>query len=631
MSRPVTRRLALCLATALSALASAGAARSAPAAADAGDVPVGDPLALTFYLPLTDQPGAEAAAIALQTPGSPAYHRFLSVPDFVSRYAASDAEVAGVKAILVSMGFTPGLVYPNHLAIEATAPAGTAALALGLSLRRYAAGRRTGIASSTAVRIPARLAGHVLGVGGIDTMAHASPRHRLAALAPALAGTPRRAAGAALAGGTPGDYLPADFARFYDLAPITARGISGRGTTIGIVTLNDFDPADAYSFWSQIGLSVSPTRITKVDVDGGVEAAGNNSDGEGETDLDVEESGALAPDAGVRVYIAPNVTNANFINGFEAAASDNIADTVSTSWGQPELEFFYDFATQTPGDSFELQAFHAAFLEMALQGQTLYAASGDSGAFDTVRGCPSYGTPTAANPVCNAPFSVDHPAADPLVTAAGGTTLPFTATLRDGIVLSVAREQAWSWDYISNEAAAQGHAAAISVADVFSVGDGGGVSSYWTLPWYQFRVPGITLTKPGQLFEANFGTGPQVQQYLAPLFPGRNMPDLSTNADPETGYATISEGAVVDGFGGTSFVAPQLNGVTALFVQALGGRVGQINPALYRLGSAASTDIRAGDNWGYSAVSGYDNATGVGVLDASRLLSGLLALQSASQ
>ncbi len=625
MSRPTTRRLALSLATALTAIA---ATALAPArAATAGDVAVGDPLALTFYLPLTDQPGAEAAAIALQTPGSPTYHRFLSVPDFVARYAASDAEIAAVKAILVSMGFTPGLVYPNHLAIEATAPAGTAAMALGLQLHRYTVAGRTGIASATAMRIPARLASHIRGVGGVDTMTHARPRHLAAALAPAAT---QRTAGAALAGGTPGDYLPADFAKFYDVLPITARGISGRGTTIGIVTLNDFNPADAYSFWSQIGLAVSPTRITKVDVDGGVEAPGNNSDGEGETDLDVEESGALAPDASVRVYIAPNTTNATFINGFEAAASENIADTVSTSWGQPELDFFYDFATQTPGDSFELQAFHDAFLEMALQGQTVYAASGDSGAFDTVRGCPAYGAPTADAPVCNAPYSVDHPAADPLVTAAGGTTRPFTATLGDGIVLSVASEQAWGWDYISSEAAAQGFASAIPVSEVFSVGDGGGVSSYWTVPWYQLRVPGITLTRPGQLFQANYGTGPQVQQYLAPLFPGRNMPDLSTNADPETGYATISEGAVVDGFGGTSFVAPQLNGVTSLFVQALGGRVGQINPALYRLGNAASTDIHAGDNWGYAGAAGYDNATGVGVLDANRLLTGLLGLKTAT-
>ena len=623
MSRPMTRRLGLSLATALTALAAV--LPCAPArAAMTGDVAVGDPLALTFYLAMQNQPAAEAAVVALQTPGSPTFHQFLSVSDFVGRYGASDTQVAQISAILQGMGFTVRLVYPNHLAIEATAPAGTAAQMLGLSLHRYTFAGRTGIASSTPVRLPARLAGLVRGVAGIDTMTHASPRRRSAAL-PGLA---QRPVSHDLQPGVPGAFLPSDFERFYDVLPIYARGISGRGTTIGIVTLNDFNPADAYSFWSQIGLDVSQSRVTKVDVDGGVEAAGNNADGEGETDLDVEESGAIAPDASVRVYIAPNVTNSDFINGFEAAASENIADTVSTSWGQPELDFFYSFAAQAPGDTVELQEFHDVFLEMALQGQTVYVASGDSGAFDTTRGCPAYGAPTALIPTCNAPYSVDHPASDPLVTAAGGTTLPFTATLDDGIVLSVAQEQAWAWDYISSEAAAQGQAGAIGVADVFSVGDGGGVSAYWTLPWYQFRVPGTTLTRPGQLFEENFGTGPQIQTLLPPLYPGRNMPDLSANADPETGYATISEGAVVTGYGGTSFVAPQLNGVTSLFVQALGARLGQINPALYRLGSSATTDIRAGDNWGYAATSGYDNAVGLGVLDANRLLSGLEMLRA---
>ena len=83
----------------------------------------------------------------------------------------------------------------------------------------------------------------------------------------------------------------------------------------------------------------------------------------------------------------------------------------------------------------------------------------------------------------------------------------------------------------------------------------------------------------------------------------------------------------MNGYGGTSFVAPQLNGVTSLLVQALGGRVGQINPALYQLGTLVSTDNAAGNNWGYKAVAGYDNATGVGTLDAARLAIGLGALK----
>ena len=55
------------------------------------------------------------------------------------------------------------------------------------------------------------------------------------------------------------------------------------------------ETADAYYFWKNIGLSVAQNRITRVNVDGGFASPTNNVDGEGETDLDVEYSGALAP------------------------------------------------------------------------------------------------------------------------------------------------------------------------------------------------------------------------------------------------------------------------------------------------------------------------------------------------
>ena len=607
------------LAAVLAAPAIGQAATSTPPL----DVAVGSPLALTFYLALKHPQAAEAKARSLQTPGSADYHKFLTVSEFVNNYAVDDAELKQVENAIQNLGFTISYVYPNHLAIEAVANVGTAQAALGVKLKQFEKDGHVGFASVTPVAIPATLRDSVRAVGGLNTMTTRHPMHRLKAL-----GLPAKAlpASGALVGGTPGNYLPADFAKFYHVSPLSSFGVTGRGTTVGIVTLNTFDPADAYTFWKQIGLTVSPTRITKVNVDGGESATSNNADGEGETDLDVEYSGALAPAAQLRVYIAPNLSEANFIDAFEAAASENLADTVSTSWGEPELDFFYDVATQTPGQTALLTVYHDAFLEMALQGQTLYVASGDSGAFDTESGCLSFGVPSPKNPVCNAPYAVDHPSSDPLVTAAGGTTLPFSALLANGVTLSVDKERAWGWDYIASEAAAQGHANDTTLSDVFSVGDGGGVSSFWPTPWYQNGVAGTTKTKPGQFFAANFGSGSVVQNILPANFAGRNSPDISANADPFSGYQYIQQGAVQSGYGGTSFVAPQLNGVTALYVELLRRRVGQINPALYQLGNLVTRDIKAGDNWGYLANGRYDNATGVGALDATALLLGLYAL-----
>lgn len=598
-------------------------------AAAPSDVAVGDILALTFYLPINNPTGAEAQAQAIQTPGNAQYHHYLSVSGFVNSYGPSNSQIATLESILTGLGFTITYVFPNHLAIEAVSSAGNAQNTFGLTLKHLAFNGRAGIASLTPATIPPALKGLVLGVGGFNTVTHPHPRY----VAGARGIHPTRNSAGRLVGGTPGNYLPSDFAKFYNVDPIYKLGITGRKSTIGIVTLNDFNTADAYAFWSSIGLNVSQSRVTKVSVDGGVTASSNNADGEGETDIDVEQSGAVAPDANLRVYIAPNISNANFIDGFEAAASENIADTVSSSWGEPELYFFYDLATQTSGDSFELVAFHDAFLEMALQGQTLYIASGDSGAFDTVRDCPAYGTPTATAPTCNAPYAVDHPASDPLVTAAGGTTLPFLETFTKPVKLrlEVDHQRAWGWDYIAQEAAAQGLGSnpCCNVASVFSVGDGGGVSSFWSVPWYQLGTSGITRTKTGQTLTQNSGTGSVLQYVLPGNFAGRNLPDISTNADPYSGYVFLQDGLLNTDYGGTSFVAPQLNGVTALFVQALGGRVGQINPALYHLGNPTTTEIARGDNWGYSAVAGYDNAVGRGVLNGAQLLESLSQLKNA--
>jgi kumamolisin len=616
----ISRQRLLLSATAFLAI---GAVRASAAPATT-DVAVGSSVAQTVYLSLRNPAAAEAYARQVQTPGA-SFHQFLTRDQFVKQFAPTDKDIAKVEAALTQLGYTIGYVFPNHLAIQVTSSAGDAEAALGVKLQRMTVAGRTGMVPVGNITVPASIRDLVRGVGGLNTLRLPHPMKAVAAFDHASTTTPF-AAGTALTGGTPGSYLPQDFATRYGVNPIYANGYTGRGTTIGIVTLANFYPADAYNFWQATGLSVSPTRITTVNVDGGADIAPSDALGEGETDIDVEESGGLAPGADLRVYVSPNNTNANFIDGFEATASDNIADTVSTSWGQPELDFFAEPSQGIADSTFLMDAFHDVFLEMGIQGQSMYVAAGDSGSFDTVRGCPNSGTPTATTPVCNAPYAVDSPSNDPAVTAAGGTTTPITLNLRSGAVLSVTQEQAWSWNYIYTQTAAQGHPIALS--SLFSVGDGGGVSSYFKLPYYQQGISGITKTKAGQSFTQDTGSGPVTLVTLPSKFAGRNMPDISTDADPESGYQFIEEGSVVTFEGGTSFVAPQLNGVTALAVQGLGGRVGLLNNVLYGLGLNGSDDIVAGDNWGYNAVAAYDNASGVGKLNATKLANSLLQLKA---
>jgi kumamolisin len=105
------------------------------------------------------------------------------------------------------------------------------------------------------------------------------------------------------------------------------------------------------------------------------------------------------------------------------------------------------------------------------------------------------------------------------------------------------------------------------------------------------------------------------------------MPDVAFNADPETGYTIFytsdKHGFVVLTFsGGTSFVAPQLNGVTALLAENGGHRLGLLNPLLYAHSPRARNPIdiiSTGDNWFYSGRDGYSPAAGLGVLDVAKL------------
>jgi subtilase family serine protease len=156
------------------------------------------------------------------------------------------------------------------------------------------------------------------------------------------------------------------------------------------------------------------------------------------------------------------------------------------------------------------------------------------------------------------------------------------------------------------------------------------VSTFWGVPGYQRQTQGIRRTEPGQsiIFDDGSGAGPVNLLDLPANFRGRNVPDISLDGDPVTGFLMFSttDGGLLDGIGGTSFVAPQLNGVSALLSQAVGGRIGLWNPMLYRyqrtFGSSAASpivDITVGDNWFYAGARGYEPGAGLGVLNVANL------------
>jgi subtilase family serine protease len=273
----------------------------------------------------------------------------------------------------------------------------------------------------------------------------------------------------------------------------------------------------------------------------------------------------------------------------------------------------------------------------------MYTVSADQGAYSSAY----YFFPTAWPPP---PSSVVVSAFDPAVqqwtTAMGGTTLPGTQyvpiTGAEPITVTIASEQAWGWDYLIPYCTSQGYNPLTCPGGaIFPWGSGGGVSAYVPLPIYQIGIPGIQRTAPGQTLLDYTQTPPALIVTLPVRFQGRNVPDISLNSDPDTGYvywytSDVNGFGILDFGGGTSFAAPQINGVTALYDQAL-GRVGLLNFELYNLvrrgvayqgPHAPLRDITRGDNWYYHAHSGYDQTTGLGVPDFWNLFQALPPRQS---
>ena len=622
------KSLATSLALLLCGFATTSFAAGGSTPTDLGASNPGQTVNVTLVLGLHNQDALEQYIYSTVTQGNPSYHRFLTTAQFADRYGATADEITKVKSFLKQQGLTQVELLPNHLAIKVSGTIGQFNTAFHTSIHDYQASDGSTFHRPNATpSMPSALSGTLVVASGLSSEARYRS-HRVSALFPPQPGpkTNALAKGAAApavapctgnptATCTPGEFTVGDVANRYNINPLYKAGVNGKGSTIGIATLANFLPADAYSYWSTIGLAVKPNRITQVHVDGGG-PLGSNA-GSGETSLDVEQSGGLAPWANIIVYDAPN-TDAGFFDVFNQAVSDNKVDSLSVSWGSPEI--FY-FPQLNGGVDFtdELLAFHQVFLEAAAQGISMFATSGDSGAYDTVRGLGG----SLTDPV-PPPLTADAPGSDPYITTAGGTTVPFSFSFSGGPTASISKESVWGWDYISKYF--QTNFGVDITGEVFSVGGGGGVSVFWPLPRYQQFTSGIRKSEKNQtLFLPAFG----INYTLPGNYRGRNVPDISLNADPESGYSFVSslDGPGLLTFeGGTSFVAPQLNGISALLKQSTRGRVGLWNPQVYALQNifgygpvSAFSDIRAGDNWFYNGVNGYDPGAGIGTLNVTNL------------
>jgi kumamolisin len=254
-----------------------------------------------------------------------------------------------------------------------------------------------------------------------------------------------------------------------------------------------------------------------------------------------------------------------FAPNTDAGFLDAINQAVTDKTNQPSVISISWGGPESTWTAQSLQSYNTAIEAAAAVGVTICVACGDDGSTDGVTDGLDH---------------VDFPASSPYSLACGGTSLTLSGK-------SISNEVVWN-DLPNNGAT------------------GGGISATFPLPSYQAGANVPPSVNPGN-------------------YVGRGMPDVSGDADPNTGYQVQVDGSQLV-VGGTSAVAPLWAGLLALLNQALGKPVGYFNPGLYQsIHSDANTfrDITSGNNGDYSAAQGWDACSGWGSPDGAAILQAL--------
>jgi kumamolisin len=582
-----------------------------------GDLPSNTPVTVDIVMKINDKKKLAKYINETTTPGNKNYRQYLSVEQFSKSYGGDPQSIKLATTYLSIFGIK-SKVYPNNLIITATGTAGQFNKAFSIKLKQEKYKGKDFHGSKDNPKVPANFGRDILCILGLSNYSNFTS-HVVKQPAPLTEnGSPVG----------PLSLMPQDLIKQYNVQPLYDKGAKGAGQTIGIVTLADFNPEDAYTFWENAGISVKPNRITKTNVDGG-----SGWDGYEETSLDVEQSGALAPQANINVYVGPN-SDTGFTDAFAQAINENKAQQISVSWGEsePAIKYFIQQQVETPQYA---EVFNQLYMQAASQGISMFAASGDEGSYDAAREFGlSSGIPDAAS------LSVDNPADSPYITAAGGTTLPFHFhSTTYNMDISNDQERAWGWDYLFNYFDARGLNTPTGWSDRYLAGGGGGFSQLFDTPDYQLGVKGVNKFTAVKQWTPNVDqssltrdAGPTI---VTGTGKGRNMPDLSMNADPYTGYQVWFSDAGAPGtnsgyatYGGTSFVSPQLCGLTALINSANHTQVGFWNTQIYRFAQQPDSPLHPlntsgdmNDNGFFTGTPGtvYNQATGLGTPDIAAL------------
>ncbi|MGI8761889.1 MAG: S53 family peptidase [Jatrophihabitantaceae bacterium] len=498
------------------------------------------------------------AVAAVSTPGSSEYRHFLTPQQYYARYSASSASVHAVESWLRSSGLTVTGVEAHNRYVSISGSVAAAQKAFGTRIEKYRHDGKDVQAPSSALSVPAALAGSVLTVSGLDTTPHlVAPTNTANTPAPPPAGFRNARPCSVYFGQIQAKYqadfktpLPAFHGNYLPYAPCGYTGpqfraayegntrLSGAGVTVAIVDAyaSPTIRPDANRYASTHGDgSYAPGQFTQAGHRVFTHAAQCGPSGwYSEESLDVEAVHAMAPGANIRYYGAASCYDSDLSDALAKVVDENLAQLVTNSYGE----------IQGGESADQIAAYEQVFMQGDLQGISFMFSSGDSG------------DELAASGVKQA----DYPTSDPYVTSVGGTSTAIGA----------------------------------SGALKFETG--------WGTVKYSLSSDGTTWNPVGFLYGAGGGASTLFQQpaYQAGVAPGpyRTVPDVAMDADPNTGMLigltqTFPSGPAYGEYriGGTSLASPLFAGMTALSLQNAGRTTmgaGLLNPTIY---ANASTGV----------------------------------------
>jgi hypothetical protein len=523
-----------------------------------------------MLLLLQRSPEQQAALSALMeeqlTKSSPNFHKWLTPEEFGKQFGPADEDIQAVTTWLGSQGFQGIKMGPGHMVIEFSGTAGHVRNAFHTEMHHYVVQEEAHIANASDPQIPAALAPVVAGIRSLHNFKPKSHLHPVGTfrrdkgngkIEPLL--TTQRGCGPN--GSQPCFALgPADFAKIYNIPP----SLDALGQTVAIVADSNINQADFGSFRQLFGLGGFPVNVMLNGPDPGL-----NGD-EGEADLDVEWSDAVAPNATIDLVVSEGTASTL---GIDLSAlyivENNLAPVMSESFGICEAQL------GSSGNAF----YNALWEQAAAQGITVMISSGDGGS----AGCDDFTTATVAK----GGIAVSGTASTPFNVAVGGTDFDDAgkqsnffkpSSGNDPTTLESALgyipESTWN-DSCAAAATAGSLTTCVSAAGNLSniVGGSGGPSS-------------VYLTKP--IWQTGFGDS------------ARDIPDVSLFASNgnngsfylvceadavQTPSSSCSSGGSFEfvGVGGTSSSSPAFAGIVALINQKTGQRQGNVNPILYQL------------------------------------------------